>query len=543
MTTEGLAPLHALLPTPRELTARGGTLVLPGNPTLFHDPALAGAARLLAQTLGPATGWGLPPAPRDRADIVLRHRAEVPGGPATVQPHEGYRLDTTGGRVLIEAAGEPGAGYAVQTLRQLLGAPAFRRAAASGHPWQLPAVVVADAPRCGYRGVLIDVARHFLPTSDLLVMIDALAAHKLNVLHLHLTDDQGWRIEIERYPRLTGRGAWRSRSALGDPRAGRFDETPHGGCYTRDDLREIVAFAAQRGITIIPEIDVPGHSRAAIAAYPRLAGLDDAAAPDVWDGWGVSDLVLDPSDYTLGFYRDVLDEVLDLFPGPWIGLGGDEVPLTQWRSAAHTRRRADELGLDGVAGLHGWFLDALADHLRARGRRPAFWDEAAEGVRDRRALIHSWREVRRGLDALADGFDVVMCPERQLYFDYAQSDAADEPIPVGRVTTLESVYRYDPIPAGTGGPGGLLGAQANLWTEHLDSARRLHYAAFPRLCAFAENLWSPLEAHDYPDFVRRLESAHLGRLAALGVDHRPLAGPRPWQRRPGVAGTLRLPAG
>ena len=534
---------HHLLPAPRVIHTSGAEPVtLSHQSTLHHDPELATAGRLLARRLGAAAGWRLPPAPADRADIVLRHRPGIADGPATVQRHEGYRLDTSTGRVIIEAAGEPGAHYGVQTLLQLLGEPAFRRAPTSAGPWSVPGMVIEDAPRLGYRGVLLDVARHFLPTNDLLLFIDALAAHKFNVLHLHLTDDQGWRIAIDRYPLLTERGAWRPRSALGDSSLGRYDDTPHGGYYTKADLREIVAFAAERQLTIIPEIDVPGHSRAAIAAYPWLAGSAGDAGPGVWDRWGVSELVLDPSDATLDFYRNVLDEVLELFPSRWIGLGGDEVPPTQWRHDPATRQRAAELGLPDVGALHGWFLNALADHLRARGRRPAFWDEAAEDDLDRDALVHCWRDSWPAERALARGFDVVLCPERRLYFDYAQADSADEPIPVGRVTTLESVYAYDPFPDGLDDlPGRFLGAQGNIWTEQLDGARRVHYAAFPRLCALAENLWSPSQARDYPDFVRRLTDSHFARLDAMGVEYRPLGGPLPWQRRPGVVGTLRLP--
>lgn len=534
-------PVLNLLPMPWETSERAGGTLLEVATSLYCDPQLAGAARLLRQALGAATGWDLPVADADNADIVFRYVRDVPDGPATVQHHEGYRLDTTSGRVQIEASGEPGAYYAVQTLLQLLGEPAFRRAPACEPSWTLPAVTITDAPRCGYRGVMLDVARHFIPKNDLLVMIDALAAHKLNVLHLHLSDDQGWRIEIRRYPELTRRGAWRPRSLRGPQHLELYDNTPHGGFYTQTDLREIVAFAAQRHVTVIPEIDVPGHSRAAIAAYPWLAGLPEDATPEVWDQWGVTDLVIDPSPETIEFYRNVLDEVLQLFPAPWIGLGGDEVPRTQWEASPAARQRAADLGLPDVGGLHFWFLDALADHLRAHGRRPAFWDEAAEGNLDRRALIHCWREPYRGPEALAKGFDVVMCPERHLYFDYAQSDSPDEPIPVGRVTTLESVYDFDPIPSGLDAlPGRLLGAQGNVWTEHLDSPRRVQYAAFPRLCALAENLWSPAESRDYADFARRLETSHFARLSAMGLEYRPLAGPLPWQKRPGVPGTLHL---
>jgi hexosaminidase len=425
---------------------------------------------------------------------------------------EGYRLEITPERVLVEASDEAGAFWATQTIRQLRGPDAFRAAPLRPGPEVLPACTVVDHPRFAWRGCMIDVARHFLPKHDLLRYVDLLAAHKLNVLHLHLTDDQGWRFEVKRYPALTEVGSWRPESRLGDRRGGLVNARPHGGFYTQDDLREVVAYAAARHVTVVPEIDVPGHSQAAIAAYPSL-GLHGGG---VWTDWGINPRVLDVGPETLEFYRNVFDELVEVFPATVIGLGGDEVP---------------DQGPE-----HGAFVRALAAHLAGHGRRPYGWDEIAEsGPLPHDVIIASWRGEEQGVAAVREGHDVVMCPERHVYLDYRQSDLPSEPIPVGTVLGVEDVYRYSPVPPEiTGGePGRVLGAQANLWTEHVDSPRRLDYAAFPRLSAFAEVVWGT--AGD-PAFLDRLTSHHLPRLDALGVEYRPLAGPHPWQSLPGVPG-------
>ncbi|MEU5697121.1 beta-N-acetylhexosaminidase [Actinosynnema sp. NPDC020468] len=417
-------------------------------------------------------------------------------------PPEGYRLTVSTDGVVIEAADEAGEFYARQTVRQLSGPAAFRAVPPSSVT--LPVCVVEDHPRFAWRGCMIDVARHFLPKHDLLRYVDLLAAHKLNVLHLHLTDDQGWRFECKRYPRLHEVGGWRPSSRHGDRRHGGMTGRPHGGYYTQDDLRELVAYAARRHITVIPEIDVPGHSQAAVAAYPEL-GVE---AGGIWTDWGVNPNALKADESTVDFYRHVFDELLDVFPGEVIGLGGDE-----------------------AEGGDGRFVRRIAQHLVRRGRRPFGWDEVLDaGPLPVGTIVASWRGEDAGLRALERGHDVVMCPEEHVYLDYRQSDHPDEPIPVGTVTTLADVHAYEPKAADR-----VLGAQANLWTEHLDSARRLDYAAFPRLCAFAEVVWSP-SPRDLDEFTRRLTGHHLPRLDALGVEYRPLTGPHPWQTLPLVPG-------
>ena len=512
-------------------------------------PELAAAAATWKRQTEDATGLTLAwEATDDGADEA--GRPTVSFVLDTTVPAGGYTLRTGSGAVVVTASDVAGAHAGAQTLRQLAGPRAFRRAPVDDAPLTVPGGLDAhDDPAHAWRGVLLDVARHFLPKHDVLRFVELAAAHHLDVVQLHLTDDQGWRFESLRYPRLTEVGSWRRESGVGTWRAGVFDGRPHGGFYTQDDLREIVAHARAHGVTVVPEIDVPGHVEAAVAAYPELGTRKQPH--EVRTTWGISTEVLDPSEETLAFFRDVLDEVMDVFDAPYVALGGDEVPTALWRANPDIVRRAADLGLDDVADLHGWFLGSLARHVVAAGRRPVVWDEAFRPGHDtlpRETVVTAWRGWTVGLQAMAAGHDVVMAPEQAVYLDHRAGDGPDEPVPVGFLHTLRDVHRFDPLPAGAlteagvtdvdALPGRLLGAQAELWTEHLDSARRLDYAAFPRLAAFADVVWTgePAEARDTEAFVARLERDHLPRLAAFGVEFRPLDGPHPWQTRPGVAG-------
>lgn len=554
--TSSTADPAGILPAPVTLEPGAGTTVVADGTTVVADPALHPAARWWRRVTEDAFGLDLVPAPAGTAP--------ADGTPPVVfavdddLPPSGYRLVVGDDGVRVGAADLDGAHAAAQTLRQLAGPAAFRRApavtgAGGRATLALPHVAVTDHPRFAWRGVLLDVARHFLPKADVLRFVDLAAAHRLNVLQLHLTDDQGWRVEIARYPRLTEVGAWRRESGLGTWRAGVADGRPHGGFYTQDDLREIVAYARERGVTVVPEIDAPGHVEAAVAAYPELGTRK--RPHEVRTTWGVSTEVLDPSEESLTFFRHVLDEVLEIFDAPFVAIGGDEVPTTLWRENPAIVARAQALGLDDVGGLHGWFLARLAEHVASRGRRAVVWDEAFGPALPRDVVVTSWRGWAVGADALAAGHDVVMAPEQVVYLDHRGGDTPDEPVPVGFLTTLDDVYAFEPLPAELAGaadgtaagpvtapaPGALLGGQAELWSEHLDSARRVDYAAFPRLAAFAEVMWSP-EADRSPGspaaraFRERLVAHHLPRLDAAGVEYRPLDGPHPWQTRPGVAG-------
>ncbi|MFD7721569.1 beta-N-acetylhexosaminidase [Streptomyces sp. NPDC059814] len=531
------APLSAEYPT----DAVG--FVLDQDTVVDAPPGTEGVARLLRAALGAATGLPLAPG-RGDAGRAIRLRIE-PGAADELGP-EGYLLDVDADAVTLRAAAPAGLHWGVQTLRQLLGPEAFRQAPVNpDRVWTVPGCTVRDRPRFGWRGMMLDVSRHFMPKTDVLRYLDLLAAHKLNVFHFHLTDDQGWRIEIKRYPRLTEAGSWRSRTKHGHRASELWDDTPHGGFYTQDDIREIVAYAAARHIRVVPEIDIPGHSQATITAYPELGNTDviDTTALSVWDDWGVTSNVLAPTENTLRFFEGVFEEVLELFPAatsPFVHVGGDECPKDQWKQSPTAQARIKELGLADEDELQSWFIRHFDRWLTARGRRLIGWDEILEGGLAEGAAVSSWRGYGGGIAAAEAGHDVVMCPEQQVYLDHRQHGGPDEPMPIGYVRTLEDVYRFEPVPPGLSEEAArhILGTQANVWTEVMQNRARVDYQVFPRLAAFAEVAWSALPAsedRDYAGFERRM-ATHYRRLDALGVDYRPPGGPLPRQWRPGILG-------
>ncbi|MFD7690001.1 beta-N-acetylhexosaminidase [Streptomyces sp. NPDC059781] len=533
-----------LIPAPRAVEGpmRCG-VELTSATTLWAGPGTETTERWLRSALGPALGLPLRPGPEDARDS-LRLRVDD-----ALEP-EAYRLAVVTGRG-IEITGGSAAGvfWGAQTLRQLLGPDAFRKAPVRpGITRGIPHQIVDDAPRFRWRGLMLDVARHFMPKEGVLRYLDLMAAHKLNVLHFHLTDDQGWRIEIQRYPKLTEIGSWRARTKIGHRASPLWDDRPHGGHYTRDDIREIVAYAAERHISVVPEIDVPGHSQAAVAAYPELGNSDviDTASLTVWDTWGINPNVLAPTDNTLRFYEGVLEEVLELFPAdagpfsPFVHIGGDECLKDQWRASDTAQKQIGNLGLPDEDALQSWFIGHFDKWLAARGRRLIGWDEILEGGLAPGAAVSSWRGYSGGVAAARAGHDVVMCPQQYVYLDYRQDAGPDEPVPIGYVRTLEDVYRFEPVPSELTGEEAarVLGTQANVWTEVMEDQGRVDYQTFPRLAALSEVAWSDLPApadRDFAGFERRM-TAHYRRLDALGVAYRPPTGPLPWQRRPGVLG-------
>ncbi|MGI9822324.1 beta-N-acetylhexosaminidase [Agromyces sp. Marseille-Q5079] len=503
--------------------------------SIAAPPGLASVAEWLAAALRPATGLPLPVTRADAAGTApargIRLLLDADLG------DEAYRLRVEPDGIEIAGGGAAGVFRGATSLLQLLPPAIHRRARVDGAGWVVAPVEVADEPRFGWRGAMLDVARHFMPKHDVLRFIDLMAMHKLNRLHLHLTDDQGWRMQVRRYPRLTRVGAWRHESQVGADPEGPLDGRPHGGFYTQDDLREIVAYAADRFVTIVPEIESPGHVQAALAAYPELGVRDVEPGPlDVWPHWGIDENVLNAEEATVQFFLDVLDEVMDVFPGPFIGIGGDECPRVQWQRSPRVQQRMRELGLADEASVQSWFVGRMAERLAERGRRVFGWEELLEGELADDAVVTSWRGSAATAIAARLGYDVVACPDDVVYLDYRQSDAADEPIPVSIPITVLDAYRFDPVPKGLDEAAAqhVLGGQANLWTEYMDSARTVDYFAFPRLCAIAEVLWSG-PGGDEADFLERLDR-HLERLDAIGVEYRRADGPRPWQRRPGIQG-------
>jgi hexosaminidase len=521
----------AVIPQPTRLTPGNGEFVITSGTTIWADDASAALGRQLAASLAPATGFTLEVRSGGDApagSIQLRRDTSLAPGLG----REGYRLDVRPDGVVAQAAEPAGLFYAIQTIRQLLPPEIFR---SSTHPpavgtragltWSMPAVEIEDVPRFQWRGAHLDVARHFMPKEFVKKYIDLLALHKMNSFHWHLTEDQGWRIEIKKYPRLTEVGAWRTETVVGRPNRdttkNTYDGMRHGGFYTQDDVREVVAYAAQRFVNVVPEIEMPGHAQAAIAAYPWLGNHPNRQL-EVWTRWGVNENILNAEPRTIAFMQNVLAEVIELFPSKFIHVGGDEAVKTQWRSSPRAQARIRELRLKNAEELQSWFIRQMDAFLAARGRRLVGWDEILEGGLAPGATVMSWRGVRGGIAAARAGHDVVMAPTTYTYFDYYQSANRDsEPLAIGGLLPLDSVYGFEPIPAELEPQYAkhVLGAQGQVWTEYMPTPRHVEYMAFPRLTALAEVVWTPRERKDWADFSRRLE-VHLRRLDGLQVNYR-----------------------
>jgi hexosaminidase len=497
-----------IIPRPVNVVAGQGVFLIRANTALIADSQSAQAGRLLAPRLSlrPST------AARGRDNsirIAVDPKLRVPSD-------EGYVLEVTAKRVEIRGKSPAGAYYGAQSLIQLV-APGDP----SGGTKQIPCLRIEDHPRFPWRGMMLDPARHFIPKAAVLKFIDALAMHKMNSLQLHLTDDQGWRVEIRKYPRLTEIGSMRKETRLGHERDRKgFDGKPHGGFYSQADIREIVEYARERFVNVVPEIEMPGHAQAAIAAYPELGNTGEKL--EVWTQWGVNKNVFNVNESTIVFLQNVLDEVLAMFPSKFIHVGGDEVPLDQWKASPAAQARMKELGLKSEIQLHGYFIRRMDRFLAGRGRRLVGWDEILEGGVDPSAIVMSWRGNKGGIAAAREGHDVVMAPNTHTYFDYYQAKGPGEPLAIGGFVPLDKVYGFDPVPPELSAEEGkrILGTQGQLWSEYMPAPSHVEYMAFPRATALAEAAWTPPARKDYQDFLRRL-AVHEPRLKALGVNFRP----------------------
>lgn len=434
---------------------------------------------------------------------------------------EAFRVSVSAEGVEIRGASPAGVYRGATVLRQLRDPDAETAL--------IPAGVWEGSPAYGWRGAMVDVARHFRPVDEVRRLIDLLADHHLNILHLHLTDDQGWRFEVPGFPRLTEVGARREATQLGHGPLSTVEPGVHEGFYTTTELRELVAYAADRFVTLVPEVELPGHVQAALAAYPELGNTDvGEPAASAWERFGVNPRTLAPTEASLAFGRAAIDALCDVFDAEWIGIGGDEVPVTEWAQSAAAAERMRELGLATPHDVQPWFTAHFVAHVRARGRTALAWDEVLEGDVPEGVRILAWRGPVAMRDALRRGIPVVACPDLEVYLDYPQSASAEEPIRVGPPLTIERAYTVRV-------EDGAVGGQANVWSEHLPTRDRVDFAMFPRLSAIAERLWEGGDPAPYGDFARRLPT-QLRRLHAAGVRYRPLDGPAPDQRRPGVPG-------
>ena len=430
---------------------------------------------------------------------------------------EEYTIEVSAKKAVVKASGLNGFVYALESIKQLLPAEIYTGAPSAATCWCLPCLKIQDEPRFGYRGMHLDVSRHFFDANEVKKYIDIMAIHKLNVLHWHLTDDQGWRLEIKKYPQLTEHGAIRKQTIIGHGRDRKgYDNTPYGEgfYYTQDQVKEIIDYAAAKGIEIIPEIDLPGHMLAALACFPELGCT--GGPYDVWGRWGIADDVLCVGkEETMKFLEDVLAEVADLFPSEYVHIGGDECPKVRWEECPHCQAKIAELGLKdddkhkAEHYLQSYVTNRMEQFLSTKGKKIIGWDEILEGEIAPNATVMSWRGVEGGLEAVRMGHDAIMVPYTHLYLDYYQSkDTANEPLAIGGYVPVELVYSFEPFTEDMTDEekSHILGIQANLWTEYIPTDAQLEYMLLPRLSALSEIQWCEPENKDYERFLGNMES-------------------------------------
>lgn len=488
---------YNVVPLPKSVVmAKGLPFNLTNATTIVYEgtnPEMKRNARFLSEYIQQASG--IKTAVLDKRDkkaaaIVLTIDPKVVGA-------EAYRLSVNNKQVTIAASTPAGVFYGIQTLRKSLPVQT------TGEAITLPAVTVADAPRFGYRGMMLDCARHFFPLSFVKKFIDILAMHNMNVFHWHLTEDQGWRLEIKSHPELTAKSSMRSGTVIGH-NATVDDSIPHGGFYTQQEAREIVEYARQRHITVIPEIDMPGHMLAALAAYPELGCT--GGPYEVGHRWGVyKDVLCLGKESTYKFVQDVIDEVVDIFPAKYFHIGGDESPTVMWEKCPKCLQKAKDENTD-IKHLQQYFTNRVEKYLNGKGKSIIGWDEILEGKINQSATIMSWRGVEPGLKAAKQGHDVIMTPSSHVYFDHYQAkDTKHEPDAIGGCSPVEKVYSYEPLPdtLSAEAKNRIKGVQANLWTEYIPFTTQAEYMVLPRMAALAEVQWTPVAKKNFDDFSKR----------------------------------------
>lgn len=517
----------SIIPQPVSVQPQSGTFKLTKT-TSIHYGQLPGqyAATMLVEKINRATGYSLRAIPGDRGGIQFALNTT----PDPALGSEGYTLNVSPKRVVITANQPAGLFYGMQSLVQLLPKEIGSAKAVSNVAWTVPAVQITDKPRFGWRGIMLDVSRHFFTKDEVKRYIDQMAAYKYNTFHWHLTDDNGWRIEIKSLPKLTEVGAWRVERTghFGNREAPKPGEpAKYGGFYTQDDIREIVRYAADRYVTIVPEIDVPGHSMAALAAYPELSctkaqvSVNPGTAFSEWYGNGTFKMLventLNPSDENVYVFMDkVLTEVAALFPNPYIHVGGDECYKGYWANDPGCQALMKKLNIRHVEDLQGYFMDRVAKIVQAKGKKMIGWDEILEGGVPGDAAVMSWRGIKGGIEAAQAGHNVVMTPTTFAYIDYNQGDATIDP-PIYATLRTRKSYSFEPVPDGVDAKY-ILGGQANLWTEQIPTLRYAEYMTYPRAWALSEVYWSPKEAKNWAAFVPRMET-HFGRADAAGINY------------------------
>lgn len=502
----------SIFPAPVSMECRSGYFVFDGSNAFELHPdntQMREAVEVFAERFGRSSGMDIQVAAKGDIVCFLSEKVDNP---------EGYELTVTPKKIRITASTPAGVFYALQSVRQLLPPQVESAEVAEGVAWRIPCVVVKDAPRFAYRGAMFDVCRNFFDKEFILQYIDILALHKINRFHWHLTDDQGWRIEIDRYPKLTSVGAFRDRTMLTQtvvkPRV--WDNTPVGGFFTRNDVREVVEFARKRNIEVIPEIEMPGHALAALSAYPQYSCT---GGPFEVDGkWGVFNDIFCPKEETFAFLQNILDEVVELFPSRYVHIGGDEAPKVRWKRCHHCQELMEREGLENETELQAWFTNRMETYLRQKGKTVIGWDEILDGDINRSAVVMSWRGYEGGMKAAKRGHDVIMCPNKYLYFDYYQFDNDRGPLEKRHRIPLEKVYCFNPVPEGLDAAeqSHIMGVQANMWTEYVRTPEYAQYLLFPRLTAYSEMAWGT--NGDYGAFLERLKDFEK-RYEVIGINY------------------------
>ncbi|RNC79907.1 MAG: beta-N-acetylglucosaminidase [Balneola sp.] len=508
----------SIIPKPVHMEEGQGSFSIEDGITIFYsDPSLEGISTQLNDLLF-VTNW-------KGYEVISGTESNDKGiylslmDSEDIHP-EGYELEVSESKITIKGSTAAGVFYGIQTLRQLLPEQIEHTdpsLVTRDVAWNIPVVEIQDFPRFQYRGMHLDVARHFFPVEFVKRYIDLIAMYKYNRFHWHLTEDQGWRIEIKQYPLLTEIGAWRDSTLIGNYGTGKYDGIRYGGYYTQDEIREIVAYAKERYVTVIPEIELPGHSTAAIAAYPELGCFNQDI--DVATTWGVFEDIYCPKEETFEFLENVLDEVIELFPSTYIHIGGDEAPKKQWEESEVAQEVIQREGLADEHELQSYFITRIESYLNSKGRQIIGWDEILEGGLAPRATVMSWRGEQGGIEAAKMGHNVIMTPNGSNYFDHYQAENEREPIAICCLTTLEDIYGYEPVPAELNEEESryVLGAQGNVWTEYMHTGAKVEYMAFPRVIGLSEVLWTPKSDKEWERFLIRLQS-HFLRMDYLNVN-------------------------
>lgn len=499
----------SIIPLPSKIEKRGGSFTINSNTRIVAQKGNAEAlriAKMLSDKFQTSAGLQIPVSEEDGNSTPGNAIFFTTTGAVDTLGNEGYQLSVNNNSVIVKAKQPAGLFYGMQTINQLLPAEIESSTKVENITWQIPAVEIVDEPRFTWRGMHLDVCRHFVSIDFIKKYIDNMAMHKLNSFHWHLTEDQGWRLEIKKYPKLTEVGAWRKETLIGHSkdRPRKYDGKRYGGFYTQEQAKEIVQYAKERFITVIPEIEMPGHATAAIAAYPELGVTGKPV--EVATHWGVFPDIFNVEESTFSFLEDVLTESMEIFPGEYIHIGGDEAIKDQWKASPRIQQKIKELGLKNEEELQSYFMTRMEKFVNSKGRKIIGWDEIIEGGLAPNATVMSWRGMEGGVTAAKSGHNVIMAPIQYTYFWWNQGDSTKEPLSAGGYLPMEKVYGFEPIdPSLTPQEAKyVLGAHGSAWAEYMESEAKVEYMVFPRISALAEVVWTPKEMKNWKDFATRM---------------------------------------